>query len=156
MDIELREISFGVALCAPVLAVAGIVSKAAQPILFPATIFVGGTAVLLFLRMLFSRAYRQGVYALNRELPGTDPWPGRRKKLSDPEWGVFGSRTGPPAQQWLRAILLFGMMPLVFIQKLIGTEVIALWIAGTFLAIELGLMNAAAAQRVERPEPGAD
>jgi len=146
MDIDLREIGFWVALFAAVVSILGIFSTSAQVILFPATVFVAGTAALLFLRMLFSRTYRHGVYAINREMQGDDPWPGRRKKLSDPEWGVFGSRTGSLALQWLRAILVFGILPVGLSQKLIGTEVVALWSAGAFVAIELSLMHAALSQ----------
>jgi len=146
MDIELREISFWIAVFAAIVAFAGILSASVQPILLPVAIFVAGTAVLLFLRMLFSRTYRHGIYAVNREMQGDDPWPGRRKKLSDPEWGVFGSRTGPPALQWLRAILVFGVVPVGLFQKLIGTDVVALWAAGAFVAIELTLMHVALSQ----------
>ena len=146
MDIELREISFWVATLAAIIAVAGIFSASAQAVLFPVTIIVGGTAVLLFLRMLFSRTYRHGIDAVSREMRGEDPWPGRRMKLSGPEWGMFGSRTGSPSLQWLRAILVFGILPVVLFQKLIGTDVVWLWAAGAFVAIELSLMHVALSQ----------
>jgi len=143
MDIEIRQASFWIAVFAAILAPFGIFSDSVQPVLVPAAIFVGGTAVLLFLRMLFSRTYRHGFNALSREMQGDAPWPGRRKKLSDPEWGMFGNRTGPSALQWLRVVFVFGLLPVVFLQHWIGMEVVALWAAGTFLATELSLMHAA-------------
>jgi len=146
MDIEIRQVSFWIAVFAVVLASVGIVSDSVQPILRPAAIFVGGTAVLLFLRMLFSRTYRHGVYALNREMQGDAPWPGRRRKLSDPEWGMFGSRTGPSELQRLRAVFLFGLLPVVFVRPWIATEVVMLWAAGAFVATLLSLMHAALSQ----------
>jgi hypothetical protein len=146
MDIELREISFWIAVFAAIIAFAGILSASMQPILLPVAIFVAGTAVLLLLRMVFSQTYRRGIDALNREMRGDDPWPGRRKKLSDPEWGAFGSRTGSPALQWLRAILVFGVVPIALFQKLIGTDVVALWASGAFVVMELTLMHVALSQ----------
>ena len=147
MDIELREIGFWVALFAAILSFVGIFSASAQAILLPASIFVGGTAVLLFLRILLSHTYRRGIDALNREMRGNAAWPGgRRKNLSDPEWGVFGSRTGSPALLWLRAILVFGILPVGLFQTVIGMEVVAFWTAGAFVAVELSLMHAALSQ----------
>jgi len=85
MDVKLREIGFWIALSALIVSFVGMFSAAAQVVLFPATILTGGTAVLLFLRIIFSRTYRRGIDAINREMQGNDPWPGRRKKLSDPD-----------------------------------------------------------------------
>lgn len=146
MDFELRATGFWVAVLAVVVSFVGMFSASAQVLLFPATILAGGTTVLLFVRMLFSRTYRRGIDALSREMRGNDPWPGRRKSLADPEWGAFGSRTGPPALRWLRAILVFGILPVVLLQKLIGAEVVGVWAAGTFLVMELTMMHMALSQ----------
>lgn len=146
MHVKLREIGFWIALSALIVSFVGMFSAAAQVVLFPATILTGGTAVLLFLRIIFSRTYRRGIDAINREMQGNDPWPGRPKKLSDPEWGVFGSRTGSLALQWLRAILVFGILPVALLQKLIGSEVVAAWASGAFVVMELSLMHVALSQ----------
>jgi hypothetical protein len=46
----------------------------------------------------------------------------------------------------VRSILVFGILPVVLFQKLIGMEVVALWTAGAFVAMALTLMHAALSQ----------
>ena len=143
MDARLR------AVCLWIVAFAGVISLVSIPfspmrlILFPATIFVGGTAVFLFVKMLGSRAFRRGIDAANREMQGSDPWPGRAKRFSDPDWGLFGSRAGSPALLWVRAILVLGILPMGLLQNWIGMDVVWLWFAGAFVAMELSLMHLA-------------
>ncbi|WP_294305904.1 hypothetical protein [uncultured Sphingomonas sp.] len=146
MDAQLRAVCFWIAAFAGLASVTSILFPPARLILLPGTIFVGATAVLLFVRMLFSRTYRRGVDAANREMQGNDPWPGRPKKFRDPDWGLFGSRTGGPALLWLRAVLFLGILPMGLLQSWIGMEVVRLWFASTFVAIELSLMHAALSQ----------
>ncbi|MDF7776915.1 hypothetical protein P1X14_16780 [Sphingomonas sp. AOB5] len=143
MDAELKRASFWIAAFAGIVSVASILFDAVRPIVFPVTILAGGTAVLLFVRMLFSRTYRQGVYAVNREAQGNDPWPGRARKFRDPEWGLFGSRAGSPALLWLRAVFILGPLPIGLLQNWLDPEVLWLWIAGAFVAMELSVMHAA-------------
>jgi hypothetical protein len=146
MDAQFRAVCFWIAAFAGLASVASILFPPVRFILLPGTIFVGATAVLLFVRMLFSRTYRQGVDAANREMQGDDPWPGRPKKFRDPDWGLFGSRTGGPALLWLRAVLVLGTLPMGLLQNWIGMEVVWLWCAGAFLAMELSLMHLALSQ----------
>ena len=143
MDAKLRTACFWIAASAGVAALASILFAPVRVILLPGTIFVGATAVFLFLRMLFSRTYRRGVDAINREMQGDDPWPGKPKRFRDPDWGLFGSRTGPPALLRLRAMLYLGLFPIALLQNVIGVEVLWLWFAGTFVAMELSMMHAA-------------
>ncbi|OAN65919.1 hypothetical protein A7X12_14340 [Sphingomonas sp. TDK1] len=146
IDGQLRAVCFWIAAFAGLASVASILFAPMRFILLPSTIFVGATAVLLFLRMLFSRTYRRGVDAANREMQGNDPWPGRPKKFRDSDWGLFGSRAGSSALLWLRAVLVLGLLPLGLLQNWIGMEVVWLWFAGAFVAVELSLMHLALSQ----------
>lgn len=146
MDAQLRATCFWIATFAGIGSLASVLFAPIRVVLLPGTIFVGATAVLLFLRMLFSRTYRRGVDAANREMQGNDPWPGRPKKFRDPDWGLFGSRTGSPALLWLRAVLVLGILPLALLQNWIGMEVVWLWFAGAFVAMELSIMHIALSQ----------
>jgi fatty acid desaturase len=145
-DGQLRAVCFWIAAYAGLASVAGILFAPLRLILLPSTIFVSATAVLLFLRMLFSRTYRRGVDAANREMQGNDPWPGRPKKVLDPNWGFFGSRGGSPALLWLRTVLVIGVLPMMLLQYWTGIEVVWLWLAGAFVAMELSVMHLALSQ----------
>jgi len=146
MDARLRAVCLWIAAFAGVVSLVSIPLSPMRFILYPATIFVGGAAVFLFLKMLCSRAYRRGVDAANREMQGSDPWPGRAKRFNDPEWGLFGSRTGSPALLWVRAILVLGILPMGLLQNWIGMDVVRLWFAGGFVAMELSIMHLALSQ----------
>ena len=146
MDAQLRAVCFWIAAFAGLASGASILFAPVRVILLPGTIFVSATAILLFLRILFSRTYRRGVDAANREMQGEDPWPGRPKKFRDPVWGLFGSRTGSPALLWLRAVLVLGVLPMGLLQNWIGMDVVWLWFAGAFVAMELSLMHLALSQ----------
>ena len=143
MDTQLRLVCSWIAAFAGVVALVSISFAPVRIILFPTTIFVAGTAAVLFLRILFSRAYRQGIDAVNREMRGSDTWLGRPIKLRDPDWGLFGRRAGTPALLWLRAILVLGILPLGLLQNAIGAGVVQLWFFGAFVAMELSIMHAA-------------
>jgi hypothetical protein len=146
MDAQLRAACFGIAAFGGGTAFLSILFTPVRLILLPATILVAGAAMLLFLRMLFSRTYRQGIDAAHREMQGSDPWPGRPKAFLDAEWGLFGSRAGSPALLWLRAILVVGILPMGLLQNVIGMDVVWLWAAGGFVAMELSLMQVALSQ----------
>ncbi len=147
MDAGLRQVCFWIAAFAGAVALGGILFAPMRPIIYPTTILVGGAAALLFIRMLFSRIYRRGVNALNREMLGADPlWSAKPKTFGDPEWGLFGSRAGSPSLLWLRAILCVGIIPTALLQHWIGLDVVTLWFAGAFVAVELSIMHAALAQ----------
>jgi hypothetical protein len=72
------------------------------------TLVAAAVAIALFLRMLFDPRCRRGIDAANAELRGDRPWPSmRRVKFSEPEWGLFRTRSGNRSLQVLRAILFF-------------------------------------------------
>jgi hypothetical protein len=143
-DSELRRVCFWIAAFAGVAALGSLLFAPMHLIIGPATLFVGGTAALLFVRILFSRTYRQGVDAVNREMQGdAAQWLAKPKKFGDPVWGLFGSRAGEPALLWLRAILVLGILPTVLMQHWIGWDVVMLWFWGAFVAMELSIMHSA-------------
>ena len=144
-DEKLRHICLWIAGGAATLAGIGIAFPVVQAALFPAFIFVTSVAVLLFLKMLFSRFYRRGVDLANLDMRGSDPWPGKPKGFSDPDWGLFGARTGDPVMLRVRAVLFLGAMPLALAQAWVGIEVVKLWWAGLFVVLELSVMHTAIA-----------
>lgn len=146
MDARLRAVCLWIAAFAGVFSLVSIPFPSMRLILFPVTMLVGGTAVFLFVKILCSRTYRRGINAANREMQGSDPWPGRGKRFSDPDCGLFGSRAGSPALLWLRAILVVGILPMGLLQNRIGMDVVCLWFAGGFVAMELSLMHLALSQ----------
>lgn len=141
-DYKLRLFSLWVAGFAGLLAIAGFAFPQVRPLINPGTLFVSGLAALLFIRMLFSRFYRRGFDRVNLAMQGEDPWPGKPKKFSDPEWGLFGERFGTLPLLWVRAILVLGMLPAYIVQHWTGIQAGWPWIAGTFLIMELSIMHA--------------
>lgn len=141
-DYKLRLFSLWVAGFAGLFSVAGFSVPQVRPLIIPGTLFVSGLVALLFIRMLFSRYYRRGTDLVNLAMRGEDPWPGKPKKLSDPEWGLFGDRCGTLPLLWVRAVLMLGMLPAYFVQHWTGVQAGWLWIAATFLILELSMMHA--------------
>ncbi|NYT42903.1 hypothetical protein HZY97_19170 [Sphingomonas sp. R-74633] len=142
MDVQLRRVSFWVAVLAGTIALASLAITPLRGILIPATAIVAAIAALLFLRMLFSPTYRRGIETADTAMRANKASPRRAIGMRDPEWGLFGGRTGAPALIWLRAILFLGIFPAMLLQAWIG-EAIWLWVAGTFVAMELSLMHIA-------------
>lgn len=90
--------------------------------------------------MLFSRFYRDGVDLANLDMREGDPWPGKRKKFLDPDWGLFGTRAGSPKLLWVRAVLFLGAMPLALAQAWVGIAIVQLWWASLFVVMILSMM----------------
>lgn len=79
-----------------------------ERVVWPLTIITAAAALCLFLRLLLTRAYRDRIDAINIELRDGQPFSYEyraRKALLDPEWGLFGSRTGNRVAQVLRLTL---------------------------------------------------
>lgn len=146
MDAQLRKICLCIAAIGAAVALISVLIPSVRLMLSPTTIIVSGTAVFLFIRMLASGTYRDGINAANVEMQGNDPWPGRPKKFGDPDWGLFGVKTGSPALLWLRAILVIGILPIALLQNWIGIDVVWPWVASAFVAMELSLMHVALSQ----------
>ena len=77
------------------------------------------------------------------EMSADEPWPGKSKKFLDPDWGLFGKRVGSPALLWIRAVLVLGIIPIFTVESFIPVGAIGLWMAGSFVAMELSLLHAA-------------
>lgn len=151
MDRPLRAACFVFAAAGGVLALASLAFPGLGPALVPATWVVGGAAVLLFLRMLLSRAFGRSVDAINAAMERDYTAQGRRMRFLDPEWGLFGWRTGSPALLALRAVLFLGMVPIALLTEVIGREVVHLWSASLFVAMELSIMHAVATAQARTP-----
>ncbi len=142
-DRKLRVFSLWIASLAGALALLGFAVRQVEPLILPSTLFVAGLATLLFVRMLFSRYYRRGLDLVNLAMQGDDASPGKPKKFSDPEWGLFGERTGTLPLLRIRAILVLGILPAYWLQHANGGNAGWLWFAAAFIAIELSIMHAA-------------
>ncbi|WP_443750050.1 hypothetical protein [Asticcacaulis solisilvae] len=143
MDAWLRAVCLWIAVFAGTVALACLFFPPVRLILVPATAFVAGTAVVLFLRILFSPACRRGINAINEDMQGSGSGRGRPIRFRDPDWGLFGRRAGTAALLGVRAVLFLGMMPLALLQHWVGMDVVKLWVAGTFVAMELSIIYAA-------------
>lgn len=141
-DQKLRVVSLSIAVFAAGLSLASFVSRSLIPFVLPTTYLVSGLALVLFLRILFSRDYRRGIDAVNVAMHGADTRPGKAKTFSDPEWGLFGKRAGTPLLLWIRAILLLGVPPTYVVQHWTGVEAGLLWFASAFVVMELSIMHA--------------
>jgi hypothetical protein len=142
MDAALRRISLWIAALAGVIALASIASPPLRTVLFPATIVTAGSALLLFLRMLGSRAFRRASSAMESEMKADERARGAIR-LRDRDWGLFGSRAGTPALLRVRAVLFVGLLPLMLAHEWTGDAVVVLWFCGAFVAIELSILHAA-------------
>ncbi|WP_226698887.1 hypothetical protein [Qipengyuania gaetbuli] len=76
-------------------------------------------------------------------MQGDDAWPGKHKKFSDPEWGLFGKRTGTLPLLWIRAVFVLGILPTYFLQHWTGVQAGWLWFSAAFVVMELSVMHAA-------------
>ena len=141
-DYKLRLFSLWVAGFAGLLALAGFAFPQVQPFIIPGTLSVAGLVALLFLRMLFSRYYRRGFDLVSLAMQGKDAWPGKPRKFSDPEWGLFGERVGTLPLLWVRAILVSGFLPAYLVQHWTGIQAGLLWFSAAFLIMELSIMHA--------------
>lgn len=146
MDRPLRAACFVIAAAGGALAIGSLAFPALGPALVPATWVVWSAAGLLFLRLLLSRTFGRSIDAINAAMERDYTAQGRRMRFLDPDWGLFGWRTGSPALLALRAVLFVGMVPIALLMEVIGMEVAHLWSASLFVAMELSLMHAVATE----------
>jgi hypothetical protein len=141
-DEKFRTVCLWIAVFGVALSLASLVSHSLIPFILPSMYVVGGCALVVFLRILFSRFYRRGIDGVNKAIQGTEAWPGKGRSFFDPEWGLFGKRAGTPLLLWVRALLPLGIVPAQIVQEQTGVEVGWLWFASTFVVMELSLMHA--------------
>ena len=137
--------SLGVAFLGVLVFVAALVlDPVRQFAVRPVTALAAAFAGLLFLRGLFDPKVHRGTAAANRELSPAGTFLFRRRPLFDPEWGVFGSRTGGPALRLVRSIAC-----LAFALSLFGGPLdlvwLAFWTAGVAMVLSLLHVGLAAA-----------
>lgn len=142
-DRALRSFSLWTAALAGGVALIGFVAPQIEPLIVSSTLFLAALAALLFFRVLFSRFYREGVDFVNRAMQGDEAWPGGPVDSKDPEWGLFGQRTGNLPLLWVRAILVLGILPAYVLQHVIGGQSGWLWFLAAFIVMELSIMHAA-------------
>ena len=142
-DKALRDFSICISSLAGALALVGCVFQQTEPLLLPSTIFVAGLAAFLALRILFSPCYREGIHLANLTMQGSSASPTWPKKLSDPEWGLFGQRVGTKPLLWIRAILVLGLLPATLLHNWIGVQILWLWFSAALVALELSLIHVA-------------
>jgi hypothetical protein len=105
----------------------------------PMTWAAAGVAAVLFVALLADPGSRRGVAAANRVLQGDRPFGMRWLRLSDPQWGLFGSRGGDPPLLVLRTILFVEFLVVLALNGQIGADLVALAFAGLIVAILLSL-----------------
>ena len=107
---------------------------------FPLTLVAAATTIFLFLRILFDAQCRRGIDAANAEIRGDRQWPSASPiKMSDPEWGLFGARTGTRALRVLRAVLLFEFVVALILSTRDGFDLLLLAGASFAVAVALSL-----------------
>lgn len=111
-------------------------------IVYPMTLVAAAVTIALFLRMLFDPRCRNGIDAANAQLRGGRPWPSmRRVKFSDPEWGLFGTRTGNRPLKILRAVLFFEVIAALVLTGRERTDLLLLAAASFAVAMMLSLIH---------------
>ncbi|MBN9142738.1 MULTISPECIES: hypothetical protein [unclassified Novosphingobium] len=113
----------------------------------PLTFVAATPAVCLFLRILFSRTYRDKIDAINIEMRDGQPAFSfrSRKPLLDPEWGMFGTRTGSRPAQVLRAVL-FVEAGVTMLLSQGRAELVGLVMAGLFAAMLVTMLQMASGE----------
>jgi hypothetical protein len=145
-DISLQRIGLLVAIASGAIALLGPSLEWLRLTIFPALMLSAGMVLILFLRMLFDRRIPDALSIAHVKMYGDGASPDRRIKLGDPEWGLLGKAVGSPLLIWTRAILVVGVIPLMFVHQWIGTQGYLLWFCGAFLSMELSVFHVALSQ----------
>ena len=135
------------AMVVPVAAFSSVVRRA---IVGPLTLVEVAVVILLFLRMLFDVRVRRGIDATNLELQGGQLFRFRRRRVFDPEWGLFGSRTGDLPLQIVRAVLFAEFIATVALAGVLGVDTMYLATSGFAVATALTLLCAGMAGAEDR------
>lgn len=83
----------------------------------PLALLAAAVALLLFLRMLFDPRCHRGIKAANQEMMGDHGVQFRLTPALDRQWGIFGSRGGPPLLLAIRAILLIELIAVMLLAR---------------------------------------
>ena len=89
-----------------VVVISAVYEPARATLASPLALLAVGVAILLFLRMLFDPRCHRGIKAANQEMMGGYGFQFRLTSVLDPQWGIFGRRTGSPLLLTIRMVLL--------------------------------------------------
>lgn len=140
------------ALCIPALVVA-VVGAVLAPLslfvvplrvalVYPMTLVETAVTIVLFLCMLFDPRCRRGIDAANAELRGGRRWPSmRRVKFSDPEWGLFGTRSGNRPLRVVRAVLFFEFLVALVLTARERTDLLLFAVASFSVTLMLSIIH---------------
>ena len=127
---------------AALVAISLFVEPLRAALVYPMTLVAAAVTIALFLRMLLDPRCRRGINAANAELRGGRPWPSvRRVKFSDPEWGLFGSRSGNRPLQVLRAVLFFEFIVALVLTGRDRTDLLLLAAASFAVTMMLSIIH---------------
>lgn len=116
----------------------------------PMTLLCAGTALILFLRILFDPACHRGIAAVNR-MQGDKPFQSLPIGLDDPERGLFGGRIGDSALKIVRTLLLFQFMAALLLSGNANPDLLLLAAASSAVTVLLSLLHAALNGAVTHP-----
>ena len=125
-----------------ILAISASFELARAVLVRPATIVTAGVAFVLFLRMLFDPQCHRGIDAANKEIQGDQPFRFRWIRPLDPQWGLFGSRTGMRSLQAVRAVILFEFITTLFLAGKNETDLLLLAVSAFAVVIMLSVIHA--------------
>lgn len=111
----------------------------AEFVLRPLAILTAGLAVVVFLRLLFSRDIHYAMGAANAEMNPRGPFLGPWRNWNDPEWGWSGSKQGSGLIVPLRKILFVEWIITVLLASVLNLWLVLLMFAGCMLVILMNL-----------------
>lgn len=119
----------------------------------PVTYVCAAATLVLFLRMLFDPRCHRGVETANRKIHGDQPFRANWPKLSDPQWGIFGSSAGDKWLLLVRAVLFceFGVAMLF---SRVRPDLTLLAAASFGVAIMLSLLHVGLKPSAPNPSVG--
>ena len=107
----------------------------------PMTALAAGTAIVLFMRMLFDPTCRRGINAANRETMGVPGFKFRLTPILDRRWGLFGDRGGSPLLLSIRAILAVELVLAMVLTSRGVPDLLQLAFASFFVVMMLSLIH---------------
>lgn len=128
-------------ICGIVVIVGPFVGPLQRMLARPLTWVAAVVLAVLFLRMLFDPRCHRGIRAANHELQGDQPFRVRGPKLTDPEWGLFGARSGPRPLQVIRAVLGAEFIAALILTGRGRPDILLLAFAGFGIAIMLSIIH---------------
>jgi hypothetical protein len=127
--------------CAVVVAITPFLEPPQRMLVRPLIWIAAAALAVLFLRMLFDPRCHRGIWTANRKLQGDQPFRFRGPKLTDPEWGLFGTRGGPRPLLFVRAVLSVEFLAALILTGRGRPDTLMLASAAFGIAIVLSLIH---------------